>query len=117
MSLLHWEGTLREVTGIMGVRGALIVSADDGLVVAESAMEGLATTDVAAFAAALISRAQRTASAMHTSAPTRVHVTAESGTLFAVAGTDPLWLVAVTDPTVELGRLRLLLGDLAAVLV
>lgn len=116
MSLLQWDGTLREVTGIQGVRGALIVSADDGLVVAESAMEGLVTTDVAAFVASLISRAQRTAVAMGTTPPTRVHVTAEFGTVVAVAGSDPLWLVAVTDTTVEFGRLRLLLGDLAVVL-
>lgn len=116
MSLPQWDAMLREITGIVGVRGALIVSADDGLVVAESAMEGLETTDVAAFVASLISRAQRTAGAMRSSPPTRVHVTAEQGTLFAVAGTDPLWLVAVTDTSVELGRLRLLLGDLAGVL-
>ncbi len=116
MSIARWEGMLREITGIIGVRGALIISADDGLVVAESAMEGLETTDVAAFAASLISRAQRTAAAMRTSPPTRLHVTAELGTLFAVAGGEPLWLVAVTDPTVELGRLRILLGDLAVVL-
>lgn len=116
MSLPRWEGMLREITGIMGVRGALIVSADDGLVVAESAMDGLETTDVAAFAAALISRAQRTAHAMRCAPPTRVHVSAESGTLFAVAGAEPLWLVAVADTSVELGRLRLLLGDLAVVL-
>jgi hypothetical protein len=48
--------------------------------------------------------------------PTRVHVTADAGTLYAVAGAEPLWLVAITDTTVELGRLRLLLGDLAVVL-
>jgi len=116
MTMQQWEGTLREITGIHGVRGALIVSADDGLVVAESAMEGLAMTDVAAFAASLISRAQRTAVAMAATPPTRVHVTADAGTLYAVAGAEPLWLVAITDTTVELGRLRLLLGDLAVVL-
>jgi predicted regulator of Ras-like GTPase activity (Roadblock/LC7/MglB family) len=38
---------------------------------------------------------------------------AELGTLVAVQGTGGLWLVAVTDPAAELGRLRLLLGDLA----
>lgn len=116
MSVLPWEETLREITGVVGVRGALIVSAEDGLVVAESAMEGLETASVAAFAASLIARAERTAAAMQLSAPTRVHVTAEAGMLFAVAGAEPLWLVAVTDPSAELGRLRLLLGDLAAAL-
>ena len=116
MNVPHWEVMLREVTGIVGVRGALIVSADDGLVVADSAMDGLETTDVAAFAASLIARAQRTTAAMRTAAPSRLQVAAEGGTLFAVAGAEPLWLVAVADTTAELGRLRLLLGDLAVVL-
>ncbi|MES2125541.1 MAG: roadblock/LC7 domain-containing protein [Gemmatimonadota bacterium] len=116
MNVPQWETMLREITGISGVRCALIVSADDGLVVAEAAMEGFETTDVAAFTASIISRMQRTAGAMHIAPPNRMHLTAEAGTLLAVAGSDPLWLVAVADPTAEQGRLRLLLGDLAGVL-
>jgi predicted regulator of Ras-like GTPase activity (Roadblock/LC7/MglB family) len=113
MSGDRWQQILREVTGVPGVRGALILSADDGLVVAESAMDALDTADVAALAAMLVSRAGRCAAAMATAAPTAVHLTARHGALVAVAGPEPLWLAAVADHDAELGRLRLLLGDFA----
>ncbi len=113
MSLERWPQILREITGIAGVRGALIVSTDDGLVIAESAMESVPTSDVAALTSALVSRARKTAHAAHGAAPRTVHLTASEGTLLAMAGPDPLWLVALADPHVELGRLRVLLGDFA----
>lgn len=116
MSTLSWDEVMRRATGVAGVRGALIVSVEDGLVVAESAMDDLATGDIAAFASALVSRAERTTEAMGAAAPRALHLAGEHGTLFAVAGASPLWLVAVADPSAELGRLRLLLGDLASVL-
>ena len=116
MSLERWQEILREVTGVVGVRGALIASAEDGLVVAESAMDDLATGDVAALASALVSRAARCALAMHGGVPASVHLACEGGILLAVAGPAPLWLVAVADADAELGRLRLLLGDFAGAL-
>jgi predicted regulator of Ras-like GTPase activity (Roadblock/LC7/MglB family) len=109
----RWPQILREITGIPGVRGALIVSTDDGLVVAESAMEGVPTSDVAALASALIARARQTAQAAAGAPPRSVHLTATEGVLLAMAGPEPLWLVALADPRAELGRLRVLLGDFA----
>lgn len=114
VSVDPWRRVLDEVTGVVGVRGALIVSTDDGLVVAESAMASLETADVAALAAGLAQRAARVTSAAGGSAPTSVRLTAERGSVIAVAGVSPLWLVAIVDPSAELGRLRILLGDLAA---
>lgn len=111
-----WQDALREVTGVAGVLGALIVSADDGLVVAETAMEELETSDVAALAAALVSRAARCTTAMRCSAPSSLHLVAERGAVLAVAGPAPLWLVAVARHDAELGRLRLLLRDFAGAL-
>lgn len=113
MNLDRWPQILREITGIPGVRGALIVSVDDGLVVAESAMEQVPTSDLAALASALVSRARKTAQAAHGAAPRTVHLTASEGTLLAMAGPEPLWLVALADPHAELGRLRVLLSDFA----
>ncbi len=111
-----WQDALREVTGVTGVIGALIISADDGLVVAETAMEGLATADVAALAAALVTRAVRCNAAMQVAIPSSLHLVATAGALLAVAGPSPLWMVAVAGPDAELGRLRLLLRDFAGVL-
>jgi predicted regulator of Ras-like GTPase activity (Roadblock/LC7/MglB family) len=116
VSLDRWQQILREVTGIAGVRGALIVSAEDGLVVAESAMENVATGDVAALAAALVVRAQHAAQAAQGELPRSVHLSATGGVLLAMAGPDPLWLVALADSRAELGRLRVLLGDFAVAL-
>jgi predicted regulator of Ras-like GTPase activity (Roadblock/LC7/MglB family) len=113
MSLDRWQQILREITGIPGVGGALIVSADDGLVIAESAMETVATSDVAALAAALVARARQTAEAAQGALPRSVHLTASGGVLVAMAGPDPLWLVALADSHAELGRLRVMLGDFA----
>ncbi len=113
MSLERWQQILREITGVPGVRGALIVSAEDGLVVAESAMEHVATSDVAALAAALVVRARQTAHVAHGAPPRSVHLAASGGVLLAMAGPDPLWLVALADSRAELGRLRVLLGDFA----
>ncbi|HEY3935033.1 MAG TPA: roadblock/LC7 domain-containing protein [Gemmatimonadales bacterium] len=107
---------MREVTGVPGVVGALIISSDDGLVVAESAMEDLVTANVAALSAALIARATRAAAAVNPSVPTTMQFVAERGAIFAVAGPAPLWLVAVARPDAELGRLRLLLRDFAGAL-
>lgn len=116
MTMASWQDALREVTGVAGVRGALIVSAEDGLVIAETAMDDLETADVAALSAALVTRAIRTTIAMRADAPHSVHLAAEHGVVIAMAGPDPLWLVAVARHDAELGRLRLLLRDLAGAL-
>ncbi len=47
---------LEQVTRVRGVMGAMIVGAGDGLVVAESLMEGVRGNAVAALAASLFSR-------------------------------------------------------------
>lgn len=116
MSIARWENALREVTRVPGVLGALIISADDGLVVAESSTDELATADVAALSAALILRASRCMSAMGKGAPGSVHLVGDAGALLAVAGPAPLWLVAIAHGDAELGRVRLLLRDFAVVL-
>jgi len=112
----EWQGALREVTGVPGVLGALIVSAEDGLVVAETAMEDLETADVAALAAALVTRAGRCAGAANAGSPATVYLVGEGGALVAVAGPEPLWLVAVARHDAELGRLRVLMRDFAGLL-
>ena len=116
MSIDQWHAALREVTGVSGVLGALIVSADDGLVIAETAMEDLKTSDVAALSAALVTRAERCTSAMQAGAPRTVYLVGDHGALLAVSGPAPLWLVAVARKDAELGRLRLLMRDFAGVL-
>ena len=114
MTIEGWRALLDRVTAVAGVRGALLVSIDDGLVVAEAAMESIETADVAALAASLVTRAMQMSQAAAHAPPRAVRLSGEHGTLMAFAADEPLWLVAVADPSAELGRLRLLLGDLAA---
>lgn len=109
----RWQQMLRDVTAVHGVRGALVISAEDGLVVHQAAVEGLETSDVAALASALVRRTDSLASALSGDAVRLCTLVAERGTLIAARGSAGLWVVAVADPDAELGRLRLLLGDLA----
>ena len=53
--------TLERVTRVAGIRGAMLVSESDGLVVAEALAEGLEGAAVAALAASLTLRLRRTA--------------------------------------------------------
>lgn len=116
MTLTAWQQLLDAATSVPGVRGAVLVSIDDGLVIAESAMDILPTAEVAALAAAIVQRTLRVSAAASQRPPHSVRVSGDAGTLMAFVADGPLWLVAVADPAAELGRLRLLLGDLAAAL-
>ncbi len=113
MSQSHWQQILADVTAIAGVRGAVVVTAEDGLVVHEAAVEGLDTADVAALASVVVRRGEALAGATGDSSVRLCTLTAQHGTIIAARGELGLWLVAITEPDAELGRLRLLLGDLA----
>ncbi len=116
MTLGAWQQLLDSATAVPGVRGAVLVSVDDGLVIAESAMDTLPTAEVAALASALVQRTLRVSAAAAHRPPHSVRVSGDTGTLMAFAADDALWLVAVVDSSAEIGRLRLVLGDLAATL-
>lgn len=105
------EGVLVEVCRVEGVRGALLVSADDGLVVAESAMDGLDAGPVAALAASLAGRLAGTTTALGEPPPTLIALEATDGGLVVATGDVGLLLVAVTDPDANAGMLRLALLD------
>jgi predicted regulator of Ras-like GTPase activity (Roadblock/LC7/MglB family) len=113
MNPSRWDDMLRDVTTVHGVRGALVISADDGLVVHQAAVEGLDTSDVAALASALVRRSESLAHALSDDAVRLCTLSAERGTVIAARGEGGLWVVAVSEPDADLGRLRLLLGDLA----
>ena len=114
MSIESWQRILDQATAVPGVRGAVVVSIDDGLVVAESAMDNLETADVAALAAAVIQRSIRVSRAAQHQPPRAIRLAGQDGSVVAFAADEALWLVAIADHSAEQGRLRLLLGDLAA---
>jgi predicted regulator of Ras-like GTPase activity (Roadblock/LC7/MglB family) len=95
------------VTRVPGVRAAMLVSGDDGLIVAEQLMEGVKGSAVAALAASLATRLRRAMEAAGLGASLFWHLQAEHGALLVVPAASGVLVVAVTDPTVNVGLVRL----------
>jgi predicted regulator of Ras-like GTPase activity (Roadblock/LC7/MglB family) len=107
------QDVLDEVTRVPGVRSALLVSVDDGMVVAEAALDGELTDAAAALAARLTQRLGRLPAAVGHPPLTLVLLKAELGQVFAASGGEGLVLVAVTGNDVNIGAVRLALLDAA----
>lgn len=103
--------SLTGLTRIPGVRGALIVSRDDGLVVADALMEGINGPAVAALAASLAGRMRGVTAALGQPEPVMMYLAGSGGTLLAAPGANGLLIVAVAAPDVNTGELRLSLLD------
>ncbi len=108
-----WAALLDGITRVTGVRGALVVSADDGLVVAESSMGDVDGAAVAALAASLAARLGRVTAAIGCAPSRLVLLDADRGGLIAAPAGEGLLLVAVTGPDANVGLLRLALRDAA----
>jgi len=106
--------TLAGLTRVPGVRGALIVSRDDGLVVADTLMEDINGAAVAALAASLAGRMRGVTAALGQPEPVMMYLAGSGGTLLAAPSANGLLVVAVAAPEVNTGELRLLLLDAAA---
>ena len=98
---------LERVTQVPGVRGSLLISAIDGLVVAERLMDGIDGRAVAALVASLMQRLARATTAAGLEPPNFVHLNGGSGSVLAAPGRDDVVLVAVVTPDANLGRARL----------
>jgi predicted regulator of Ras-like GTPase activity (Roadblock/LC7/MglB family) len=95
------------VTRVRGVRGAMLVSAEDGLVIAEQLMEGIKGSAVAALAASLAGRLRRAMEAAGLGASVFWHLQADQGTLLVVPAASGILVVAVAEPDVNIGLVRL----------
>jgi len=95
------------VTRVRGVRGAMLVSGDDGLVVAEQLMEGIRGPAVAALAASVARRLGRAMETAGVGATLFWHLQAERGALLVVPAPSGLLVVAVAEPEVNVGLVRL----------
>lgn len=106
------RATLAGITRIPGVHGALVVSREDGLVVADALMEGIDGNAVAALAASLAGRMQAVTTVLGAPEPVLLHLAGTEGALLLAPGQGGLLMVAVADLRVNLAELRL--GLLAA---
>ena len=95
------------LTPIPGVRGALIVSREDGLIVTDALMEDIDGHAVAALAASLAARMSTVTSALGQPEPVAWQLEGADGILLAAPGGSGLLVVAVADPGVNRGLLRL----------
>jgi predicted regulator of Ras-like GTPase activity (Roadblock/LC7/MglB family) len=102
---------LERVTQVPGVRGSLLISATDGLVVAERLMDGIDGRAIAALAANLIQRLGRATVGAGLNAPTFMHLRASAGSVLAAPGSDDLVLVALVGLDANLGLARLEMLD------
>jgi len=109
---VNLSGTLAALTRIPGVRGALVVSREDGLVVAEALMDSVEGGAVAALAASLVERVRGLALALGQPEGVLVHLTGTEGALLAAPALGGLLIVALATSDVNAGELRL--GLLAA---
>jgi predicted regulator of Ras-like GTPase activity (Roadblock/LC7/MglB family) len=98
---------LETLTRLRGIRGAMVVAVDDGVVVAESLMGGVKGTALAAMAANLATRAADLAGGAAVGAPRFLHLQAAEGSLLVAPAPEELVLVAVVSRDVPLGLLRL----------
>ena len=104
---MRFRRLLDVITRVRGVRGAMLVAVDDGLVVAESLMEGVRGNAVAALAASLMKRFGRAARAGGVGTPHFLHLQALDGTLLMVPAPEDMLLVAVAEAEVNVGLVRL----------
>ncbi len=103
----HFGAVLDTITRVSGVRGAMIVAREDGLIVADSLMAGVRGNAVAALAASLAKRVGNASVASGAGEPQFLHLQGTDGVLLAVpAGADML-IVAIADPGVNVGLVRL----------
>jgi predicted regulator of Ras-like GTPase activity (Roadblock/LC7/MglB family) len=107
VSTSPFAAALELVTHVPGVRGAMLVSAADGVVVAEALMDEMKGSAVAALAASLHSRLRRAVEGAGRGVPRFVHLTASGGTLLAAPHGEELLLVAVAERTVNAGLARI----------
>jgi predicted regulator of Ras-like GTPase activity (Roadblock/LC7/MglB family) len=103
------SAALDELTRQPGVRGALVVSAVDGLVVADALMEDVDGGAVAALTSSLLRRMRGVAVLLGQTAPQLVHLVGAEGSLLAAPAGEDLLVVAVARPEVNVGAVRLAL--------
>ena len=98
---------LDAVTRIHGVRGAIVVTGDDGMVVADALMEDVRGDATAALAAAIALKFGNAAQTTGVGTPHFYHLQGAQGTLLIVPGPSGVLVVVIGDPELNVGLARL----------
>lgn len=110
-----YRRVLDQVTKIRGVRGALFVAVEDGIVVDEAVIEGIKPNAVAALACSLARRVRLAADTAGVGAPEFVHLQAQEGTVCVVPALSGMLVVVIAEPEINVGLLRLAMRKAAEV--
>lgn len=96
---------LRRLTQVTGVRGAMVVDADAGVPVASELASGVGETAMAALTGSLFRRTSEASDGAGLGRVRVLQLEAEGGHLVA-AGAGDLLIVALTEPSAQLGLVR-----------
>ncbi|HSE68333.1 MAG TPA: roadblock/LC7 domain-containing protein [Gemmatimonadales bacterium] len=106
--MIHdYKALLEPLTRLRGVRGAMVVAADDGVIVVDALMDGMKGKALAALAAALASRVVDLSTRASFGPARFIQLQAAEGSLLLVPASEELLLVTVTGRDVPLGLTRL----------
>ena len=98
---MNFGEALGPIRGTRGVRGALVVSRADGLVVSSELAPGVNGAAVAALSASLARRVDSMAKALGHQQPALFELAGSEGSLLAAAASPELLLVAVTSRDID----------------
>ena len=113
----QYQGLLDSITRIRGVRGAMMVAAADGLVVADTLLDDVNGKAVAALASNLYKRLGNATTTAGIGEPRFLHLQATNGALLVLSAGAEMLVVAVTEPTINAGLVRLEMLRAAEVLL
>lgn len=103
----HIERSLDRITRVHGVRGALVVTSADGLIVADTVMDTVRREAVAALAASLTVRMTRACQAAGVGRQQFLHLQSAEGTLLAMPAGEDVVVVVVGERNLNVGLVRL----------
>jgi len=101
------ERALDRISRVRGVRGSMVVAADDGIAVAELLMEGVNGKAVAALAGSLARKMGGAAAATGAGRVRFLQMDASEGTLLVAVAPHDFLIVALAEPTVNVGLCRI----------
>ena len=103
----HIERLLDRITRVHGVRGALVVTSADGLIVADTVMNTVRREAAAPLAASLALRMTRACQAAGVGRQHFLHLQCVGGTLLAMPAGDDMVVVVVGERNLNVGLVRL----------
>ncbi len=103
----RFRPALDGITRVRGVRGALLVTDDDGLVVADAVMESVRGGAVAALTASLVARMGKATAGAGIGEVNFIHLQAENGALLAMPAPHGVLVVVIAEKDVNVGLARL----------